>query len=102
MKPSVAALSIILTASISAQAGLSPAQIQQLPPPTARPIHFGSDIKPILEARCVNCHGHGRAKGGFRIDSREIMLKGGDSGAALVEGRSAESWALVENKADGF
>ncbi len=95
MKVSVPGVSFFLAAGLSASAGLSPAQIGQLPSPAARPVHFGSDIQPILEARCVNCHGHGRAKGGFQIDSRETLLKGGDSGPAIVEGRSAESY-LVE------
>src|SRR6185436_19438559 len=59
------------------------------------PISFNKDIQPIFEARCVNCHGHGRSKGGFRLDTRETLLKGGDSGAAVAPGKGAES-LLVE------
>src|SRR5689334_8875081 len=76
-------------------AALTPEQVAQLPRPATSPINFSRDIKPIFEASCVNCHGHGRAKGGFRIDSRESLLAGGDSGAVLVPGQSAES-RLIE------
>lgn len=69
-------------------------QLSQLPPPADHPVNFTKEIKPILEARCVNCHGHGRAKGDFRIDSRETFLKGGGTGAAIVEAKSAESYLI--------
>jgi mono/diheme cytochrome c family protein len=84
-------LALTVTFAASAAAALAPGQIAQLPPPAARTVDFSKEIKPILEARCVNCHGHGRDKGGFQIDSRETLLKGGSSGAAVVSGKSAES-----------
>src|SRR5262245_15132168 len=70
---------------------LTPEQVRNLPPPATQPINFTKDVKPILEASCVKCHGHGRAKGGFRLDTRETLLQGGDSGPAVVAGNSAES-----------
>jgi hypothetical protein len=57
---------------------------------SARP--FGADqvrffeekVRPILETRCVKCHGGGgKVKGGFRLDSRAAVLKGGDLGPAV-------------------
>lgn len=80
---------------LTANAAPTPEQLAQLPPPADHPVSFAKEIKPILEARCVNCHGHGRAKGDFRIDSRETFLKGGGSGVAIVAGQSAES-LLIE------
>src|SRR5204863_9472166 len=53
------------------------------------------DIKPILEASCVKCHGRGKEKGGFKLDTRVTLLKGGDSGPAVIAGHSAES-TLIE------
>ena len=35
---------------------------------------------------CVKCHGPTKASGGLRLDSREAMLKGGESGPAVVPG----------------
>jgi mono/diheme cytochrome c family protein len=76
---------------LAAFAGLTPGQLAQLPPPAAHPVDFAKEIKPIIEKSCINCHGHGRDKGGFRFDTRETALAGGESGAAIVPGQSAES-----------
>lgn len=86
---------IWLGSCLAVSAKLTPEQAAQLPPPANRPIDFARDIKPIFEASCIKCHGHGRDKGGLRIDTRETLLKGGDSGAAVMPGKSAESY-LVE------
>ncbi|MDW8309970.1 MAG: PSD1 and planctomycete cytochrome C domain-containing protein [Verrucomicrobiales bacterium] len=76
-------------------AALTPEQLAQLPPPAPQTVNFTRDIKPILEKSCLQCHGHGRAQGRFRIDSRDTILAGGDSGPAIVPGNSAES-LLIE------
>src|SRR5262245_65398325 len=70
---------------------ITPEQIAQLPPPANHQIDFSKEIKPIFEASCVKCHGRGKDKGGLKIDTRETLLKGGDSGAVVVPGKSAES-----------
>src|SRR6185436_19887324 len=49
----------------------------------------------IFEASCVKCHGRGKDKGGFRLDTRETFLKGGDSGEVASAGKSAGS-LLIE------
>jgi mono/diheme cytochrome c family protein len=72
-------------------ASLTQEQIRSLPPPASRAIAFSRDIQPIFEASCIKCHGRGRDKGGFQIDTRETLLKGGDSGPAAVVGKSQES-----------
>jgi len=79
----------------AARAALTPEQVRQLPAPASHPIDFAKEIQPILETSCTKCHGHGKEKGGFRIDTRETFLKGGDAGSAVVIGKSAES-LLVE------
>ena len=79
----------------SAWAKFSPAQIARLPPPATGPVEFHRQIQPILEASCIKCHGRGRTKGGFKIDTREALLAGGDSGPVVISGKSAES-LLIE------
>ena len=44
---------------------------------------FFSKIRPVLATHCFECHGH-KDKGGLKLDSREAILKGGDSGPAIV------------------
>jgi mono/diheme cytochrome c family protein len=51
---------------------------------------FRTRVKPILEQNCFSCHSD-MAMGGLRIDAREHLLKGGNSGPAVVPGRPAES-----------
>ena len=45
---------------------------------------FKRDIWPILERSCIDCHGPDKQKGGFRLDVRDIALKGGDSGKIAI------------------
>jgi mono/diheme cytochrome c family protein len=74
---------------------LTPEQLKALPPAASHPVDFKTEIKPIFEASCVRCHGRGRDKGGLQIDSRETLLKGGDSGPAVKPGHGAESYLLA-------
>jgi len=65
------------------------------PAPTAadggKGIDFTREIRPILEQRCLGCHGEEKQRGSFRLDQGRAALKGGDSGVAIVPGKSAES-----------
>ncbi len=74
-----------------ALAKITPEQIAKLPPPADHTIDFTKEIKPILETGCVKCHGRGKAKGDFSVENRDKLLKGGESGPAIVPGKSAES-----------
>ena len=74
---------------------LTPDQIARLPAPAARSVDFAQDIKPILEASCLQCHGRGRDKGGFNLDDRTNLLMGGDWGDAVQPGSSAESHLIA-------
>ncbi|GAC1467092.1 MAG: PSD1 and planctomycete cytochrome C domain-containing protein [Isosphaeraceae bacterium] len=56
---------------------------------------FESKIRPLLVEKCLSCHGTEKQKGGLRLDSREAVLKGGDSGPALVPG-DLEGSLLIE------
>ncbi len=72
-------------------APLTPAQLELLPPAAAHPVDFSREVRPILEAACAQCHARGKAQGGFGFEDRAALLRGGDSGAAVIPGRSAES-----------
>ena len=54
--------------------------------PTA--IAFARDVWPILDARCIGCHGPQKQKGGVRLDKRESAMEGGDSGKIIVPGNA--------------
>ena len=86
-------INIALLASLALPSGVVFAQPSPatLPQSAARAISFQNDIRPILETSCLTCHGRSRDKGGFRMDTRDLALKGGDSGPAIIPGKSAES-----------
>ena len=66
-----------------------------LPPPANRKINFAHDIKPLFESSCIQCHAKGKAKGGFSLETRDSLLKGGDDGPVVVLGSSDQS-AMVK------
>lgn len=62
-----------------------------LPPPARVKVNFHEHIEPIIEQRCLMCHGRRKLKGGLSLETREALLKGGEDGPAAVVGKSAES-----------
>ncbi len=60
----------------------------------ANPIDFQRDVRPVFERHCFRCHGPEKQKGGLRLDVKQRALAGGDSGPAIVAGRSSESELL--------
>ena len=75
--------------------------------PTAVPqdqlTFFETKIRPVLVAKCYECHSADSkiVQGGLRLDSREGLLKGGDTGAAIVPGKSESSLLIKALKHDG-
>ncbi|MCA9120150.1 MAG: PSD1 domain-containing protein [Planctomycetaceae bacterium] len=54
---------------------------------------FESEIRPILSEHCIACHGATEQNGGLRLDSKQGLLRGGDSGPAVLS-KSANSLIL--------
>ena len=52
---------------------------------------LAQDVKPLLEANCLSCHGAEHPKGGLKLTTRSEALTGGESGAALVPGQPGKS-----------
>ena len=67
----------------------------------SRGLTFERDIRPILRAHCLDCHGATDEKEGS-LDLRLVrfMLAGGDAGPAIVPGKPAESY-LLDRVKDG-
>lgn len=75
-----------------------------LAPPTSEQLeHVRSKVVPLLEARCFECHKHdAELGGGLSLASRKAMLKGGESGAAIVPGKPDESLLIEAVRYAGF
>jgi hypothetical protein len=58
---------------------------------------FEKRIRPILVEHCYQCHSAASKElgGGLQVDSREALLAGGDSGAAIIPGDPDKSLLLV-------
>ncbi len=64
------------------------------------PIHFETQIRPILKAHCWHCHGEEPELRG-KLDARLVrsLVQGGESGTAIVPGHKEESllWQRVQS-----
>jgi hypothetical protein len=85
MKPAYS-IALVLTLHTGSVCAAAPAEDAKL-------AFFEKTIRPILIKRCYECHSveSGKSKGGLLIDSREAILKGGDSGPALIAGNPDKS-----------
>jgi hypothetical protein len=54
---------------------------------------FENKVRPVLANNCYKCHSTKaeKVKGGLLLDSRDGLIKGGDSGAAIVPGNPDKS-----------
>ena len=66
----------------------------RLPPAAAKDgVTYAADIQPIFDKSCYPCHGPKtpKPKGGLRVDSLALVLKGSKDGAVVVAGNIAKS-----------
>ncbi|SRR6056297_278971 len=62
-------------------------------PPTTHsaPVDFLREIQPILRDNCYECHAGTTEEGGLNLALKNKAFRGGDSDAAILVGKSAES-----------
>jgi hypothetical protein len=60
-------------------------------PPAEEIEFFEKTIRPLLHDNCHSCHGPTKQRGNLRLDSREAILRGGDSGPAVTPGQPEKS-----------
>jgi hypothetical protein len=77
--------------ALSISAALHAADSGKLPPAIDRKVDFDKEVQPLLASNCYECHGEKKQQAGLRLDQKAAVLKGGDSGPAVVVGKSAES-----------
>jgi mono/diheme cytochrome c family protein len=56
---------------------------------------FEKRVRPILAGTCLRCHGDQKQSGGFRLDTRDALLKGGESGPAIDLANADKSRVLL-------
>jgi mono/diheme cytochrome c family protein len=45
-------------------------------------------VSSIMDQKCISCHGNSKQKGGLRLDSKEALLRGGETGSLISAGSS--------------
>lgn len=58
-------------------------------------VDFQTEIRPILESKCVPCHSGAAAPLGFRLDSRSGAFAAGAGGARIIPGHPEKSLLLA-------
>ncbi len=59
-------------------------------------VDYLTQIKPLLQSRCYACHGSLKQEANLRLDTVQLIKKGGDSGDIIAEGDKAASSVLIE------
>jgi hypothetical protein len=82
---------------------LSATAAETAAPPTAAQLEFfEKEVRPVLADNCYKCHGPKKQKSGLRLDSRELILKGGELGPIVVPGKPEVSRLILSvNHAKG-
>jgi hypothetical protein len=95
-------LALAATLLVGAVLRAGQAAPQQAPASDSGAAFFETRIRPLLAANCQACHGES-AMAGLRVDSREALLRGGETGPAIVPGDPGKS-ALIKavQHAEGF
>ena len=90
----VACLRLVLFGLTTLLTGYWPCGVVRGAEPTAGQAEFfEKKIRPLLENNCFQCHSHksGKSKGHLVVDTLGALLKGGESGPALVPGQPEKS-----------
>src|SRR5262249_43397966 len=61
---------------------------------------FRDKVAPVLEGRCLRCHGENSPKGRLKLTTLTNLLEGGESGPALVPGKPSDSLLLEKITGD--
>lgn len=68
--------------------------------PAGATVSFVNDVMPIIQSRCINCHGGDRIEEGLSMNSHAELMVGSENGAVITPGDAANS-LLVEMVAEG-
>jgi hypothetical protein len=63
---------------------------------------FEKRVRPVLATNCYGCHAATKQFGSLRLDSRDRLLKGGQSGPAAVPGKPNESLLIKAVRHEGL
>jgi len=71
-------------------------------PGFAAEVDFHRDVYPFLRQNCIACHNKTTTEAGLNMETPASMIVGGDSGPAIVPGKSDESLIIEASAHSGF
>jgi hypothetical protein len=71
------------------------------PPSPEAAAFFETKIRPVLIENCFQCHSDKKQRGGLRLDSRAAILRGGDTGPAIVPAQPEKSLLIQAISQEG-
>jgi WD40 repeat protein len=66
----------------------------------AEEVSFAKQVWPVFRQHCWSCHSGGKPEGGLRFDSQEHLLRGGETGPLVVQGKPEESLLIEQVSGD--
>src|SRR5262245_15147197 len=91
------AAALLIAAAVPARASLEAVPADD----RAQEEFFESKVRPVIASRCLLCHGREKSKGGLRLDSREAVMKGAESGPVVLPGKPEESRLIAAVRYQG-
>ena len=64
-------------------------------------VDYTREIRPVFVQHCLACHGIKKQESGLRLDAARLAINGGDQGAAIIPGKSAESLLIKVLQGEG-
>jgi uncharacterized membrane protein len=86
------AVLVLLLSACSASPASAPVNVQgaaggdAATPTSAAAVSFSQDVLPILQSRCLRCHGGERTEKGLNMTSYEKLMAGSQKGAVVIPG----------------
>jgi mono/diheme cytochrome c family protein len=98
-----AAIGVGIGLMLAGGAAAAPQPAAPLAAAAAGKVDFVKQIKPVLEAHCMKCHGPEEPTSGYQINTKEMAFKAGDSDMPpITANNSSEShlYQLITAKKD--
>lgn len=83
-------LTLLLVSLLAEPVPIAPAKLDR-----KTPVDFATEIRPILQAKCLVCHAGKLTEGDYDISTMEKVIRGGKRGPAVVPGKPDDSLMLA-------
>jgi uncharacterized membrane protein len=94
-QPSEEAVAVISSPTTAPAPSDTAAPTEAAQPAPADTVSFAGDVLPILQSRCLNCHGGRETEEGLSINSYADIMTGSDNGPVITPG-NVENSLLAE------